>query len=64
MKKTAIVLGVVLCLLAPVALFAQPGFGDDVTDTPIDGGISLLVVAGVGYGVKKLKAAKDRKDHL
>ncbi|MBS1688952.1 MAG: hypothetical protein JSS96_09525 [Bacteroidetes bacterium] len=33
---------------------------------PIDGGLSLLVVAGVGYGIKKMAAGKkditDAKD--
>lgn len=33
------------------------GFDDDVDDTttsaPIDGGLSLLIAAGVGYGARK-----------
>ena len=49
-------LGILLvCFLVPCLLHAQPGFGDDVDDVPIDGGLSLLVAAGVGYGVKKVK---------
>ena len=40
-------------LLSSGLLNAQPGFDDDVTDTPIDGGISLLVGAGAAYGAKK-----------
>ncbi len=39
-------------------LSAQPGFDDDVTDTPIDGGISLVMAAGLAYGATKLKKAK------
>ncbi len=36
-----------------------PSFGDDVTDTVlIDAGLSLLVVAGLGYGAKKMKERK------
>jgi len=46
--------------LVPSLLHAQPGFGDDVDDVPIDGGLSLLVAAGVGYGVKKVTAFKIR----
>jgi hypothetical protein len=42
-------------------LHAQPNFGDDVNDAPIDGGLSLLVVAGVGYGAKKLKEKRKNK---
>ena len=35
---------------------------DDVDDVvPVDGGLSLLVAAGIGYGVKKIKAAKKTK---
>jgi hypothetical protein len=44
--------------LLPAITHAQPGFGDDVDDVPLDGGLSLLVAAGVGYGVKKLKRNK------
>jgi len=50
------------CLCTPVLLFAQAGFGPtDVTDTPIDGGLSLLVAAGIGYGAKKLYNKKTNK---
>jgi hypothetical protein len=39
--------------------FAQPEFDDDVTDTPIDGGIILLTVASIAYGVKKMLKKSD-----
>lgn len=29
---------------------------------PIDGGLSLLAIAGVGYGIKKMTAGKKDKD--
>ena len=32
-----------------------------IEETPIDGGISLLVAAGVGYGAKKIHDARKRK---
>ncbi|MFM6953678.1 MAG: PID-CTERM protein-sorting domain-containing protein [Sphingobacteriaceae bacterium] len=39
-------------------LYAQPGGGsDDTQDVPIDGGVSLLMAAGIGYGAKKMKDA-------
>jgi hypothetical protein len=41
-------------------LHAQPGFTDDTSDVPIDGGLSLLVAAGVGYGAKRLKNRKAK----
>jgi len=28
-------------------------FDDDVKNLPIDGGLSLLVAAGIGYGARK-----------
>lgn len=46
--------------LVPSLLHAQPGFGDDVDDVPLDGGLSLLVAAGVGYGVKKVKEKRKK----
>ncbi|MEB3150832.1 MAG: hypothetical protein VKL60_17675 [Sphaerospermopsis sp.] len=36
------------------AVNAQPGFDDDVEDTPIDGGIALLIGAGALLGGKKI----------
>ncbi|MBU3662234.1 MAG: hypothetical protein FGM41_03430 [Bacteroidetes bacterium] len=33
---------------------AQPGFDDDVEDTPIDGGISLLILGSICYGGYKI----------
>ena len=46
----------------PLSSMAQTTWGD-VTDpdTPIDGGISLLVIAGVGYGAKKLYNMRNKK---
>jgi hypothetical protein len=39
--------------------FAQPEFDDDVTDTPIYGGIILLTAASIAYGVKKMFKKSD-----
>lgn len=47
-----------LCLAMPAIVFAQPDFTDEVTDVPIDGGLSLLVAAGIGYAGKQLKQRK------
>jgi hypothetical protein len=54
-KIAAIV--IVVCFFLPSLLHAQPGFGDDVDDVPLDGGLSLLVAAGLGYGISKVKHA-------
>jgi hypothetical protein len=41
---------------------AQPGFGDDVDDVPVDRRLSLLIAAGVGYGIKKVKQARKHQN--
>jgi hypothetical protein len=58
MKATNIkwVLVLLFTMAIPFVVLADgPGFGDDVDDVPVDGGISLLVAAGVGYGIKKVR---------
>ena len=41
-----------------------PAFGDDVTDlVPLDGGLSILVAAGISLGAKKAyDYSRNRKD--
>ena len=44
--------------IGSAATEADPGLGggtDNVADAPIDGGLSLLLAAGLGYGVKRLR---------
>jgi hypothetical protein len=53
-------LSVFFCLLS-VGAFCQ-GFTDDVNDIPFDGGISLLVAAGISYGVKKTYQQRKKKN--
>jgi len=50
------------CIVLPCLVHAQPPDfgGDDVNDVPIDGGLSLLVAAGVGYGIKKAKGSRKK----
>ena len=62
MKKisTIQILALLAVLFLPTLLHAQPGFDDEVNDVPIDGGLSLLVAAGVGYGAKKLKERRNK----
>lgn len=55
--------------LLPDLAIAQPGDPGDDPDAPIDGGVSLLVAAGVGYGIKKVKdsrksAAAKKEENL
>ena len=64
-KTQIITMGVMLLILVlPTLSHAQPDFsgggGDDVVDVPIDGGLTLLVAAGVGYGAKKLRGKGNK----
>lgn len=44
----------------PELLKAQTYFEDDTMDNPVpfDGGVTLLVAAGIGYGLKKVHDTK------
>ena len=64
MKKRDIyiMLIMLLCIALPMVTLAQgPPDPDDAV--PIDGGLSLLVAAGVAYGAKKYRDAKKAKNH-
>ncbi|MBS1687810.1 MAG: hypothetical protein JSS96_03735 [Bacteroidetes bacterium] len=54
--KSVIHTGLVMAMICivPKAKAQGPGFGGDTQDTPIDGGASLLIVAGASYGIKKI----------
>jgi hypothetical protein len=62
MKKFFSILAFTFFLTLPLISLAQPGGDDDVVDVPIDGGLSALVVAGIGYGAKKLHSMKGQKE--
>ena len=34
---------------------------DTTTNVPIDGGLTILLAAGVGYGVKRIRGERKRK---
>ena len=59
MKRALIIMLVLLTVPVIHALAGSgpSGLGGDA-GAPIDGGISLLVAAGVGYGVKKARAIR------
>ena len=54
-----------LIVLLPTLALAQADPGGDPDEepepAPIDGGISLLIAAGIGYGAKKLYDVKKKK---
>ncbi len=49
----------------PVLVQGQSGFDDDTLDNPVpfDGGVTLLIAAIVGYGLKKANG-KRKADNL
>lgn len=53
-------LTVLFVLLISSVAIAQPGFPIAPDQAPIDGGLSLLALAGGGYALKKLR---DRNNH-
>lgn len=61
-KKTRIVvLAMLMSLAIPMGVYSQPGApDDDDVDTPIDGGISLILAAGGILGAKKMRDNKKK----
>jgi hypothetical protein len=56
-RALTIMLIIICCVALPQFASAQP---NPPNDTPIDGGLSILLAAGVGYGVKKYREAKKK----
>jgi len=55
---------ILICMLAPLAGIAQgsdPGCDPLDPLCPIDGGLSLLIAAGIGIGAKKAYDAKKKE---
>ena len=61
-QKLGFLLLLVIASAAPVLTYAQDP-GDD-PDVPIDGGLSVLVAAGIGYGLKKYRDDKKSKKNI
>lgn len=66
-SKSLVIFCVMFFLMTGLPAFvmaqgALPDGGAVDPDAPIDGGISLLVAAGIGYGVKK--ARDNRKKNV
>ena len=63
---TKILIAVAITISLTFAANAQPGstgggFDDEPQDVPVDGGISLLAIAGAAYGYNKLKNSYHNK---
>ena len=52
----------VFLLIVGIKANSQGGISDPGTDpdsAPVDGGLSLLIVGGIGYGIKKMREKKS-----
>ena len=61
----SMVLIIAIALLPQLVLAQIGGGGGEGTgnpDVPIDGGIGLLVAAGIGYGIKKTRDARKKRN--
>jgi len=56
---SSIILSIIICF--PIIANAQPYFTDDTSDAPVDGGLSVLISAGIGYAIKKTRIRKTNK---
>lgn len=56
------VLVFVFCCLSKSSLAQIGDPGGDV-DLPIDGGLSILIAAGIGYGVKKVRDERKKNSN-
>jgi hypothetical protein len=54
------VLMVIVFNLLPMITKAQLTFDVGDPDAPIDGGVSVLLIAGVGYGLKKANEVRKK----
>jgi hypothetical protein len=52
---------VIMFNLLPMISKAQLTFDVGDPDAPIDGGVSVLLIAGVGYGLKKANEVRKKK---
>ena len=59
LRAGKILLATGICLMFTVSASAQSDLTDP--DAPIDGGVSLLVAAGVAYGAKQWRNARKNK---
>jgi len=57
--RVAGVLAIAMLIAMPV--MAQDNFDNPEDDIPVDGGITLLLAAGAGYGAKKLRDNRKKQ---
>lgn len=62
--KMIVVPGVFFALLSLLPTICMAQLGDPAVDpdAPIDGGVSVLIAAGVGYGIKKYRDGRRKSN--
>ena len=55
---TTLTLAAIVIYVVPV--MAQPSLPSPPGNAPVDGGLSLLVAAGVGYGAKRIRESRKK----
>ena len=61
-SKVLFLIGFSLCIAAGASAQDDPGDPNGEVDVPFDGGISLLVAAGVAYGAKQWHSNRKEKN--
>ena len=64
--RCVLVVGLVIFFISflPLISKAQIGFSSGDPDAPLDGGVSILIAAGIGYGVKKVRDNKMKNNSI
>ena len=59
-------MSIILFSCLPYLTFAQPPDSNPEgdPDLPIDGGVGVLIAAGIGYGFKKMRDNRKKKDSI
>ncbi|MDB5258738.1 MAG: hypothetical protein JWM14_3433 [Chitinophagaceae bacterium] len=57
--RRIVFIGTLVLALGLTKVWSQPPPPDDPGDVPVDGGLSLLIAGGVGYGIYRIKKAKN-----
>ena len=60
-RSFVLALMVVMLAIGAQAQSPDPWDDADSADVPLDGGLSLLVAAGAGYGVKKYRDSRKQQ---
>jgi hypothetical protein len=61
MKSMLIAVGLIFIMVASVRAQGPDDLGSGEQQTPIDGGLSLLLAAGAAYGVNRMRKRKESK---